>query len=171
MSYRIRQAQPDDAGQILAHLRIVADEPNNGISLSSSSELTQTTKSRAEVIRDALDSEDKMIFVAEVDDDIIGVLHCSNKPGGYAHTYSLGITVRKQWRDQGIGTALLQNLMKWGQQNPKCHRLELQVFSDNPRAIHVYRKLGFIHEGIRKDAFYKDNKFLDLVYMAIIFND
>lgn len=34
----------------------------------------------------------------------------------------------------------------------KLHRLELDVFSFNPRAERCYRKAGFRREGVRRDA-------------------
>lgn len=168
-SYIIQQPEPADAEAMLNHIRKIADEPNNGIALSSSSELTQTVERQQEFIVGALESDDRVIFVARTDDGIIGTLNCSNKSGGYSHTFSLGITVRKEWRNQGVGTALMQRLIQWCKNNPKCHRLELQVFSNNPRAIHVYEKLGFKQEGTRQEAFYKHGEYLDLVFMGMVF--
>lgn len=170
MTYLIRQAQPDDAEKMLDYLRVIADEPNNGISLSSSDELKQTVERQIEINTDALNSDDRIIFIAEADSQVIGLLNCGNKEGGYVHTFSLGVTVCKEWRDQGVGTAMMKHLIQWCEANTKCHRLELQVFSYNSRAIYVYQKLGFVHEGVRKESFYKKGQFLDLVYMAILFD-
>ncbi|MFX6010997.1 GNAT family protein, partial [Acinetobacter baumannii] len=33
-----------------------------------------------------------------------------------------------------------------------CHRLVLEVFTDNSRARHVYRSLGFVEEGLLRQA-------------------
>jgi len=170
MTYLIRQARPDDAKPMLDYLRIIADEPNNGTSLSSSDDLKQTVEKQIAINTDALNSDDRIIFIAQADNQIIGLLNCANKHGGYIHTFSLGVTVHKEWRDQGVGTAMMNHLIEWCEANTTCHRLELQVFSNNPRAIHVYQKLGFVQEGIRKEAFYKKGQFLDLVYMAILFD-
>jgi RimJ/RimL family protein N-acetyltransferase len=170
MTYLIRQARPDDAEKMLDYLRVIADEPNNGTSLSSSDDLKQTVEKQIEINTEALNSHDRIIFIAQADSQIIGLLNCANKDGGYVHTFSLGVTVRKEWRDQGVGTAMMKRLIQWCEANTKCHRLELQVFSNNPRAIYVYQKLGFVHEGVRKESFYKKGQFLDLVYMAILFD-
>lgn len=49
------------------------------------------------------------------------------------------------------------------------HRLELDVFSINPRAEHVYARAGFVREGVLRDAVaLPDGTFCDDVLMAIL---
>ncbi len=63
------------------------------------------------------------------------------------------MSVRHDWRDRGIGTALLQALMTWAEEHPLIEKVELSVFADNERAIHLYQKLGFLEEARRLRAF------------------
>ena len=53
----------------------------------------------------------------------------------------------------------------------KLHRLELDVYSFNPRAEKVYLKAGFKREGIRRDAIMNGNNFADDILMAILEDD
>jgi len=46
-------------------------------------------------------------------------------------------------------------------------RLELEVISTNERAIHVYRKLGFVPEGLHRRKLFKDGQFHDNLSMAL----
>ena len=48
------------------------------------------------------------------------------------------------------------------------HRLELEVFSFNPRAQAVYRKAGFRVEGVRRDAVLDGQTYADAIEMAIL---
>ena len=48
------------------------------------------------------------------------------------------------------------------------HRIELEVYSFNKRGIKVYERLGFEIEGIRRDAYFIDNHYHDIIQMAII---
>jgi RimJ/RimL family protein N-acetyltransferase len=48
------------------------------------------------------------------------------------------------------------------------HRLELQVYAFNPRARHVYDKLGFSYEGTRRQALCWDGHWIDSHVMAIL---
>src|SRR4051812_49170785 len=45
-------------------------------------------------------------------------------------------------------------------------RLELIVFADNPRAIGLYEKLGFEHEGVMREFGFKRGQYLDAILMG-----
>jgi RimJ/RimL family protein N-acetyltransferase len=46
----------------------------------------------------------------------------------------------------------------------------LNVHADNLRAIRLYEKVGFAHEGVARDAVKIDGRYIDAVNMAIIFD-
>ena len=48
------------------------------------------------------------------------------------------------------------------------HRIELGVYAFNPRAIHVYEKLGFKREGTLRDSICWDGTFHDMIVMSIL---
>lgn len=48
------------------------------------------------------------------------------------------------------------------------HRLELQVFSFNPRAERAYLAAGFRREGVRRDAVRDGDGFADEILMAVL---
>ena len=47
-------------------------------------------------------------------------------------------------------------------------RDELEVYDFNPRARHVYQKVGFVVEGVRRDALWWDGAWHGAVTMAIL---
>ena len=49
-----------------------------------------------------------------------------------------------------------------------ARRYELNVFSYNDRALHVYEKLGFKREGVQRDAFYYDHEYHSSILMSIL---
>lgn len=51
------------------------------------------------------------------------------------------------------------------------HRIELEVFAFNPRARHVYEKVGFRREGTLRDALLWDGTWVDAHLMAILATD
>lgn len=57
-----------------------------------------------------------------------------------------------QEKRKGIGKQCLQLIKKYCFNNLKFHRLWLDVFEDNARAIHLYRSEGFIEEGKLRDV-------------------
>ncbi|SDW71287.1 Acetyltransferase (GNAT) family protein [Marininema mesophilum] len=48
------------------------------------------------------------------------------------------------------------------------HRVELDVFSYNERAIHVYEKLGFKKEGILRESLFYDHQYHDSIIMSML---
>jgi RimJ/RimL family protein N-acetyltransferase len=170
LDYFIREATPDDDAALIAYMKTLADEPDNGITYSSAAEFNYTIDEEREILRQHQEAANCMWLVAvTLDDEIIASANVTGGRRVLFHTVGIGISVAQGWRDRGIGTALLEIIIAWCQANPIIRRLELNVFTHNARAIHVYEKMGFKHEGIRKEAYYKDNKFLDAHVMAILF--
>lgn len=51
------------------------------------------------------------------------------------------------------------------------NRIELGVHAENERAIKLYQSLGFIQEGILRQAGYKGGKYFDVIHMSILSRD
>lgn len=48
------------------------------------------------------------------------------------------------------------------------HRVELEVYDFNPRARHVYEKVGFVREGTRREALRLDEGWVDCHVMGLL---
>lgn len=68
----------------------------------------------------------------------------------------------------GIGTWAVEVTRDFAFGELKLHRLELDVFSYNPRAKKVYEKAGFKVEGVLKDTVLQNGKYHDDILMAIL---
>jgi L-phenylalanine/L-methionine N-acetyltransferase len=101
-------------------------------------------------------SENKIIGWA----DIIPLEHPT-----MAHVGSLGMGVVTEFRGQGIGSKLLASVIQhaW---DSGLKRLELEVFADNGAAIALYKKHGFVQEGIKRYARVIDGYYQDIIVMA-----
>ncbi|AIY40465.1 Acetyltransferase [Collimonas arenae] len=89
-------------------------------------------------------------LVAEKDGVIVG--HAVLEPVGsrkaLAHVFTLAsMVVHPGSQGQGVGTALMQELMRWAQQRPHVERIELRVREQNTVARQLYEKFGFVLEG------------------------
>ena len=82
------------------------------------------------------------------------------------HCAALGISVAVQAQGQGVGTALLQALCDYADNWAQLLRLELTVFSDNPRAIALYTRCGFVHEGTHRAYALRHGVYADVHAMA-----
>ncbi len=81
------------------------------------------------------------------------------------HVGALGIGVLADYRGQGIGSQLLEKTVKhaWAS---GLKRLELEVFADNEPAIRLYKKHGYVQEGLKRYARSIDGQYQDIVVMA-----
>jgi RimJ/RimL family protein N-acetyltransferase len=72
---------------------------------------------------------------------------------------------------QGYGTEATRAVVGFGLDVLGLHRIQLDVFSFNPRAKRVYEKCGFRTEGRRRDALRWDGEWIDADTMAILATD
>ena len=72
---------------------------------------------------------------------------------------------------RGLGTEATQLAVGHAIEDQGLNRVELEVYDFNPRARHVYEKVGFVHEGTRRSALRYNNEWVDAHIMSIIASD
>ena len=69
----------------------------------------------------------------------------------------------------GFGQALLAAVVDWVFEHTRDDRLWLDVFTHNERARHVYRRLGFVEDGLLRQAYLMpDGTRVDRVIMSML---
>jgi len=71
-------------------------------------------------------------------------------------------------RGKGYGTDAMKVLLRIGFEYLNLHRIGLNVFDTNPRAIHVYEKVGFTKTGVNRHTDYVEGKYVNDVQMDIL---
>ncbi|WP_404451769.1 GNAT family N-acetyltransferase [Virgibacillus necropolis] len=79
----------------------------------------------------------------------------------------ISIFDKEFWGD-GYGTEAMSLLLEFGFDILNLHRIGLDVFAFNDRAIKSYKKLGFKQEGIIRDELFYDGKFHDSILMGVL---
>lgn len=72
------------------------------------------------------------------------------------------------YRDGGYGTDIMRTVARVAFDVMNLNRIELTVYDWNPRAIRVYEKVGFKHEGVLRDAMFRAGKWHNLVLMGLL---
>jgi RimJ/RimL family protein N-acetyltransferase len=72
---------------------------------------------------------------------------------------------------RGLGTEATQLVVDYAFNGVGVHRIELDVYDFNPRARHVYEKVGFVHEGTKRDALQWDGEWVDCHCMGLLDRD
>ena len=81
--------------------------------------------------------------------------------------YIILIGDKKYW-GKGIGTQVTKFITDYGFNTLGLHRIELTAYSTNYGAIKAYENAGYQHEGIKRQAGYRNGKFVDKVQMAAL---
>jgi len=161
----IRQARGEDAPLLAEAERAIARIP--GKLASAPTEIDDAAMRRQ---------------IVELDDRVHGIYLVAERAGmvvGHAflealslaatsHVVRLTIAVHEGHQGQGVGRALMSELLHWARLNPRVEKVELQVRSSNEHAITLYRSFGFVEEGRKTRRLKVDpNEYLDDVYMAL----
>lgn len=74
----------------------------------------------------------------------------------------------KVFWNNGFGTEAVRLMLKHGFETLNLHRIFLRVYENNPRAIRVYEKAGFVKEGIMRDAVYRNGCYINDIIMSVL---
>ncbi len=107
-------------------------------------------------------------LLACVDNEVVGQLGLYTFPNHprRRHVGQIGMGVRDDWQGQGVGSTLMQAMIDLADKWLNLSRIELEVYTDNEAAIHLYKKFGFVTEGTHYQFAYRDGQFVDVYAMA-----
>lgn len=156
-----------DADNIIKFYNIVADETTY-LSFGKD-EYTVSTEAQKNMIKSANESNNNTMILATIENEIIGIgTISSNQKKKGKHVGILGIVIKKEHCDLGIGKLMMDYLIDWCKSNGITTKISLSVRKDNERGIALYKKCGFEIEGILKNETYIDGEFFDIVVMGLI---
>ena len=108
-------------------------------------------------------------LVAELDGNVVGYvrLKAATRLPENAHVIQVqGLAVHPSARRRGIAamllTAAIQRLRERG-----TRKLTLRVLSTNTAALALYERLGFVREGVLRDEFIINGRYVDDILMAM----
>lgn len=136
-------------------------------------EFNFTLEQEREFVKNNINDENSLFLIAEINGKIIG--NCS--VGGvinnkrFLHRAAMGIVVIKDYWNRGVGKNLMQECIKWCKEKG-VEQLELEVVTQNNRAISMYQNLGFEICGTKKHALkYADGSYEDEYFMCLFLNN
>ena len=109
------------------------------------------------------------ILVAEQDGIIVGWASLSqwSEKLAYSGTTEGSLYVQKEYRGQGIGKRLLEEIVQEGKK-AGFHSVMARIAEGGDASIHLCESLGFKHVGVMKEAGRKFGRLLDVYLMQKI---
>ena len=163
MSITVRRASVHDAA---AYARIMGDPavfPGLMQLPYTSEEIWRTRLTEA-----GAPGKTDLLLVAERTGTVVGTagLHPAGNSLRRRHALMLGISVLPEAQGQGVGSALMAALCDYADNWVGVLRLELDVYTDNTRALALYRKFGFTIEGTHHGYALRDGQYVSSHSMA-----
>jgi ribosomal protein S18 acetylase RimI-like enzyme len=91
-------------------------------------------------------------------------------PEAIKHCGALGMGVLAAYRSRGIGKQLLAATLAHARRNG-ITRIELEVRADNLDAIKLYERVGFVHEGRKRNSMRFNGTYFDSLAMALVYEE
>jgi ribosomal protein S18 acetylase RimI-like enzyme len=153
----IRTAQPADAAK-LRELKISYIKDSSTLPLFED-EYRNDDKQEAEMIQRYLDEPNSILLVAEYNGELVGNIDLTgNQRRKLYHTGMVGMGIHNDWQNNGIGTLLLSNCIKWAGESSPLKIIWLEVYSTNKAGCRLYEKTGFRICGEIKNFFINADK-------------
>ncbi|MBU8907794.1 GNAT family N-acetyltransferase [Desertibacillus haloalkaliphilus] len=161
----LRPASVDDAQAIVDGVKEIIAE---GTYLQK--EAVRTVSEEKQFIEDMI-KKNNMYTVIEVNGEVMGIARIiRGELKMKSHTGIFRTWLRKDAQGKGIGSRVMEYSIQWGQQN-QLHKICLTVFARNAVATKLYKKYGFIEEGVQREQVIINGSFDDEIFMARFLND
>ena len=107
-------------------------------------------------------------IVQGVDDKLLGLISLTSV-NWLNRSCRLQIMIGdKDNQNKGIGTFAIKKILEHAFENMNLQRVELYTLMDNKRAQHLYEKIGFVREGVKRKCVYKKGEYKDMILYAIL---
>ncbi len=84
-----------------------------------------------------------------------------------AAVFYLALLDPAQW-SKGYGYEATRLMVDYAFETLNLNRIQLHVFADNTAAVKIYQKIGFVKEGILREAMFHHDRYCDFWVMGIL---
>lgn len=115
-----------------------------------------------------LATEPQTIFGIEYQGELVGSIGLHLQNDIYRFSAELGYFIGESYWRKSIATFAVQTMLQYGFEHLHLQRIFASVFEHNEGSKSVLLKNGFLIEGVKKKAVYKNNRFLDEYFYGIL---
>jgi RimJ/RimL family protein N-acetyltransferase len=166
VSVSIRRARPDDVDFLVDLVTHEDVQPFLAAVRSQGREALLAEIDRSEAEPDAYG-----VFVIDVDGERAGTMSFErvNRRSRIAHVG--GLAVHPDFRGRRVADEAARIFQRHLVDDLGFHRLQLEVYGFNERAISHAERSGFVREGVRRKAYWRDGEWVDGVLFGLVAED
>ena len=143
----LRPASPEDAAEILSTVKSTSLERSYVLM----EQYGRDAQSERQFIS-SIDLDHNLLLVAVARGKVIGSLAALQADGGQipqtAHIATVGLHLKEAYRGLGIGSRMLRYAVEWAQEHG-FKKLVADIFTTNKRSLNLFRRAGFVEEGVK----------------------
>jgi RimJ/RimL family protein N-acetyltransferase len=126
---------------------------------------------RAEIDRGAAELEASGVYVIEVDGERAGTMSFE-RVNRRSRIASLGgLAIHPSFRGRGIADEAARKFQRHLIGELGFHRLQLEVYAFNERALRHAERSGFVREGVRRKAYWRNDTWVDGILFGLVAED
>lgn len=163
----IRTPIAEDTSSVIEYLKVIFADDHFFMTTAEEAKKWQTIEKEQEHLQKYYQDDNKLLLVTEIGGKIISMsdVECGPRKRNQ-HIGQVGISILEDYRNIGLGTAVMQAMIDWAAAHPGIEKLALGVWAANHPAIRLYDKMGFIEEGRKvREVKYADGSYDDCVLM------
>lgn len=148
----LRSPQEEDIESTLEYLTVSAGETDYLLRYPEECG-KYTAEGEKKLFEQKNTSPDEAMIMCIVDGKVVGNCDISFFKGiKTKHRASIGIALIREFWNQGIGTKMLEEIIRIAESREGVMQIELEFVEGNARARHLYEKMGFRITGIHPNA-------------------
>ena len=166
LTVAIRRARPDDV-DFLVELTTHEDvDP-----FLSARRATSADELLEEIERSEREPDDFGRFVVEVDGERAGTMHFERANRRSRIADLGGLAIHPQFRGRKIADDAARQFQQHLIRDLGFHRLQMEIYAFNERALAHAERAGFTREGVRRKAYWRDEEWVDGVLFGLVAED
>jgi len=163
----VNDAENKDAEKLIEYVKQVVDETN--FLTFTSAEFKHTVQDEEKFIEKMNSLPNNKLLLAKIENEIVGIVTiAASQRERIKHNGELAISIKKEYWNFGIGSALMKNIIDWAIQNNDISKINLSVSDKNENAIKLYKKFKFEIEGERLNFFKIKGTYVNAYLMGLI---
>jgi RimJ/RimL family protein N-acetyltransferase len=159
----VRRVRPDDADFLLELITDEETRPFLGGRAGGTRDAVLAEIERSESEPDAFGW-----FVIEADDEPAGCVAFRRVNERNRIVEASRFAIHPRFRNRGIGTEAALRFQRYLIRELGFHRIELQVYGFNERAVAHAEQCGYVREGVKRKAYLKDGDWQDAVLFSLL---